>query len=305
MKFYPVKTNTVSSADEIGMLVDLERITGEDLFAYKKRMLELSSKITNSSHDGLLNGIANSLGLNEKSALKIELRNPINTSDLNINRPRVLITASKIILYKNYLNEDNFQIEMTIDLTDPHLTHKDVVSLINSQSTIYQATDLLPDVYDLKAFTFRKKDSDIIVLREPVKATKFFKLNNKNIKHGSLRFSESDIFRNELLDLEDESISKYQAYSVDYNNGIVKTILTPSGNGYVSYIYSELPFIIKSNPAALLSFTDEAADEILFTQQEKKTYNNTLDMFVPSQPKIDMVEYISELLKVSNQTWGE
>jgi hypothetical protein len=45
--------------------------------------------------------------------------------------PKVEVTASKMYLYKEYSNEDNFQLEEEIDLRGDIKFHKDVVDRIN------------------------------------------------------------------------------------------------------------------------------------------------------------------------------
>ena len=406
MKYTPIKFNTTTSIDEIGMILDLKRISGEDLFSYKKRLLEFANKETNSSYYGLLNAINNSLGLREQRALKINLKNelPGTMKDLEKNiSPKIIVSPHSIILYKNYRNENDFEIDLKIEINDKFKTHRDVVEEINAKSSYFIVNDLISEGEDaLPAYTLKNKNSEVSIIKEPLLSSKYIQLQNKNIKYGSVKFSEKTIYQNEVNQIDSDSFLKIQsilyeskkelaalnaitieyvhdslltkpivdvgindfnilikfnsnvataeeikdavdaherasglvyvfidgdlgqtqlapepkqklitatsnsaAYSIDYKNGILKSNLTPSGKGYVSYTYLDFPFYLESSPTSIISFANKDIEKILFNQYPKKEYSDKEDQNVPSQPKDDMIEYITELLKVSNQTWGE
>lgn len=431
---YPQQFNLVTSADETGMLSDIERITGESLSEYKKRILESSKKIANSSYEGLINGINRELGLvqqeviqtslkeiyngdladpdflftdytisdnryytgiidgvnthivgnkltshihlwpdnhlvgltvviagkhfkiisnnynqitinedfpllfiNETFILRTELvpnsligfgvllnndkyeiiSNTNNSITLNktiifkndkkfkviLNRPRVKITTSRIILYKEYLNEENYQLDLVIDLHENNITHKELCEQVNANSQYFYCTNLIPYSPEVKGFTLIQNDSDIKVFEEIVPSTKFFKLKHKNVKAGTLKFSESNIFGKEEEELNSELFGPY--YSSNYKEGIITTNMLPDGTGLVSYTYMDFPFSIYHAPAIIIGLSNKESEQFLFSQKEKILYNDFRSRFVSSQPKADMIEYIAELIKTSKQAWGE
>lgn len=65
------------------------------------------------------------------------------------------------------------------------------------------------------------------------------------------------------------------------------------------------PFQVESTPAIVTPFVDDDADEFLFARKEKLLYEDQRDRYISSQPKGKMIEYIAELLSVSNQSWGK
>lgn len=434
-RIYPEQFNLITSIDEIGVMLDIDRIVGEDLFSYKKRLLESGKKVANSSYMGLINGINRELGLSQKEIININLKeiyngdltdinfehtdfivsdnryyegiidgvntkisgnkltsathlwpdnylvgltliinnqefkvisntynsiivdsvfnslfvgetfilrtvlkvngliglgvilngdkyevisNTENTFTLNkkivfkttnptfkfvLNRPRVLITTSRIILYKEYLNEDNYQLDLVVNLHENNLTHRGLVKEINANSSYFYAEDLIPYDSELKAFTLIQSDSDIKVFQETIPSTKFFKLKNDNIKPGTFKFSEINIFGREDDELDEEIFGPY--YCTNYLSGIIKTNMLPSGNGTVAYTYMDFPFKVHHAPAIILSLADSESDQVLFSQKEKTLYDDFRNRFVSSQPKADMIEYIAELIKTSKQAWGE
>lgn len=431
-RYTPEKINIVSSADEIGALIDIPRINGESLQDYKKRILESSRRPSNSTYEGLINAINRDLGLEREIALEIlpakkyyalnnqdivlsgavirdnryytgtidavsvsavgnklssssplfiedeliglklliegveyliisntsnsiifdgDLSGLVNTPyeiypnwetnslvglavvtnnnkyvitsnsnnsieidvdyidshkprylSIEANSPRVNITSSQIILYKDYINEENFQIDKVIETRVKGLTHLGIIDLIN-QSSFFKANNLLGHNIEKAAFTFKKQDSDIRVSREEIPSSKFFRLKNKNIKEGSLNFSQSDIFFNETRDLINAPFGPY--YYVNHKEGIIHSKKVGSGNSTVTYTYMDFPFFVESSPAVVTAFADKTAELFLFTQQEKRLYTDPRNKEMSTQPKSDMIEYIAELLKTSRQSWGE
>ena len=77
-RYYPEKFNTLTSADDTAMIMDIERIPGESLFSYKKRVLESSSRLANSSYSGLINGINRELGLTQREIITVGLKYILN-----------------------------------------------------------------------------------------------------------------------------------------------------------------------------------------------------------------------------------
>lgn len=432
-RYLPEKFNVVTSADETAMLSDIDRITGESLFDYKKRILESSKRLSNSSYDGLINGINRELNLAQRELINVSfkpiingdledsntqfnefiisdnrlyqgiidgtltkildnklishehlwvdnylaglnvsigsdvfkvlsntyneitldktpsvlhlnesyviravytpnayvgyallldrnkyeiLANTENTFTVNkpityqekssysvvLNRPRVKVSSSRVIFYKEYLNEENYQVDLIVNLRDNSLTHRGLIKIVNQQSAFFNLTDLIPYEQEVKAFTLKQKDSDVKVFDEAVPASKFFKLKNKNIKPGTVNFSESGVFGIEEDELNEEIFGPY--YAINYIESTIKSSLLASG-GQVSYTYMKFPFIIEYAPAAIIGLSDKESEQFLFTQKEKILFEDPRQRFESSQPTAEMIEYISELLRVSRQSWGE
>jgi hypothetical protein len=433
-RYLPEKFNVVTSADETAMLSDIDRITGESLFDYKKRILESSKRLSNSSYDGLINGINRELGLAQRELITVDfkpivngdledpntqynefiisdnrlyegiidgtltrildnklrshdnlwtdnylaglkvcigsdvfrvisntyneitldraptdlhinesftiraiyvpnayigyallldgdkyeiLANTDNTFTVNkpityqqgstysivLNRPRVKVSSSRIVFYKEYLNEENYQVDLIVNLRENSLTHRGLVKLVNEQSHFFNLTDLIPFEQEVKAFTLKQKDSDVKVFDEAVPASKFFKLKNKNVKPGTVNFSESGIFGIEEDELNEEIFGPY--YAINHLQGAVKSSMLASGAGQVSYTHMKFPFVIEYAPAAVIGLSDKESEQFLFTQKEKILFDDPRQRFESSQPTAEMIEYISELLRVSRQSWGE
>lgn len=216
--------------------------------------------------------------------------------------PKVEVTGSKFLLYKEFSNDENFQLEKEIDLREEARFHRDIVTEINTLK-FFEATNLLDIKTDLFAFTLKRQASEDVVIKETVPAAKFFRLDNKKIKEDSVRFTEANIF---LREVPEDDVSKALGnYFVDYNNGVILVNTSPSGNKTVSYTWNDFPFTVISSSIVINSFNKEDSQEFLFLQKEMKRYTGPKDRFRSSVPKADMIEYIAELLAVRPENWGE
>jgi len=216
--------------------------------------------------------------------------------------PRVEVTGSKIYLYKEYANQDNFQLEKSLDLRTDARLHKNIVEEVNKLK-FFHAENLLDRREEIISYTLKRQSSSNEVISELVPSMRFFKLANSPVKDGSARFTEVDTF---LSEVSLDQVSQGRGnYSIDYDNGVVTAKSLPTGAGTVSYAWNDFPFTIQHSPVVINAFRREDSQEFLFFQAEVERYNNEKEHFVSSQPKADMIEFIAELLSVSAQNWGE
>ena len=219
------------------------------------------------------------------------------------NRPRVHISSSRLFLYKDFVHDHNFQLDKVIDIKQNGLTQKEIISRIN-ESDFFEGEDLMPHNVDVYAKTFKRQDSDTHVYSEPVPVSKFFKLKNKKVKEGSIKFSQEEIFFKETRDISSVNYGPY--FYMNHKEGIVHAKKIPTDvEGTVSYIYKKFPFMIESSPVIITSFSDDDAQKFMFIQTEKRTYEDVREKYMSTQPKSDMIEYVAELLSQSKELWGE
>ena len=216
--------------------------------------------------------------------------------------PKIEVTASRMNLYREYTNSENFQIEASIDLREDVKFHRDIVGIINTL-TYFEAEDLVEIKRDIFAFAIKRQTSEHIVIQENVPVARFFRFENPALKEGSVKFTEATVFlRESPEDLVSQEVGNY---NIDYTNGIVTVNTLPSGNGTASYTWNEFPFSLIYSPVIVNALTNESTQEFLFNQIEMKLYTSFKDKHISGQPKADMIEYIAELLAVKPQNWGE
>jgi len=243
---------------------------------------------------------------NTPNILKIEagdLTSVIGTEyKVRAFNPKVEVTGARFLLYKEFSNLDNFQLEKEFNLREDVRFHKDIVTEIN-QLKFFEASDLLDSRTNLFAFTLKRQSSENTVIKETVPAAKFFKLQNKRIKEDSVRFTEANIF---LREVDEDSVSQSVGnYYIDYNTGVVLVNTTPSGEKPVSYMWNDFPFTVTASPIIINPLNKDDSEEFLFLQKEMIRYNSAKERFRSSVPKADMIEYMAELLAVKPENWGE
>jgi len=216
--------------------------------------------------------------------------------------PKFEVTASQIFLYKEFINDDNFQLETTIDLREDVTFHRDIITIING-SKFFKAENLLDSRTEIFSFSLKRQSSEEVVIGEIAPATRFFKLENKSIKEGSINFAEVDVFLHEVL--LDEVSQAAGNYNINYDKGVVTVNTLPSGSKQVSYTWNNFPFTVISSPVVVNAFNRDDTQEFLFSQVEMERYTNYKERFISSQPKADMIEFIAELLAVNPQSWGK
>lgn len=243
---------------------------------------------------------------NTATIIKIEVGDLLEGDDtiykIRAFNPKVEVTGSKFNLYKEFSNDENFQLEKEIELREDVKFHRDIVTMINTLR-FFEATNLLEDKVDIFAFTLNRQSSENITIKEIVPAAKFFKLENGTIKEDSVRFTEANIFLREVV--EDDVSQAIGNYNIDYDQGIVKVNTTPSGNRSASYTWNDFPFTVVESSIVINPLNKEDSQEFLFLQAEMKRYTSQKDRFRSSIPKADMIEYIAELLQVRPEGWGE
>ena len=243
---------------------------------------------------------------NTSNILKIEAGDIAEADDtvykIRAFNPKIEVTASKFNLYKEFSNDENFQLEKEIDIREEVEFHRDIVEEINKLK-FFEAEDLIDPRVDVFAFILNRQSSESLVIKEIVPAAKFFKLGNDNLKLDSVNFAEANIF---LREVEEELVSQAIGnYNIDYDQGIVKVNTTPSGKRAVSYVWNEFPFTVTDSKVVINPFNEEDSEEFLFLQQEMERYTTPSERFRSSVPKADMIEYIAELLAVKPENWGE
>ena len=216
--------------------------------------------------------------------------------------PKIEVSASKIYLYKEYYNSSNFQLEKQVDLRKDAKYHSGLVEIMK-ECYYFEVEDLLTISNRILSMSLKKQSSEIQVTRETVPAANYFKLQNSNIKEGSVVFAEASTFLNEVDKIEVQD--KKGNYYVEYETGNVLVKKMPSGSQTVSYIANDFPYSIKSSPAIVNAMADDEIKDFLFSQIEMREYSNPKEQFISSQPTSDMVEYIAELIAVKPQSWGK
>lgn len=97
-KFKPEAINIRTALDDQGSFLGIDRIVGESLKDFKRRLLEVNINLASSTYMGLINGITRELGLTQQRAFRVELKaietNNVSSGTVSLTK-RVLTDSSK------------------------------------------------------------------------------------------------------------------------------------------------------------------------------------------------------------------
>lgn len=302
--------NIHHAIDELGALVGVERDLGEPAQDYRDRVWDVYVNKANASYGGLLYGANRELGLLSEPAISFSVASGVYLD----SGPRIDIEQARIVLYSEWKVGRTPTVELTIsidagkpnDWCDYHAHYmKDVVDIVNANSAIWEAT-----IVD-SSMQYRLAQELV-----PVTSVKLWKIQSLNSKHNKLEkdyiVPDSMIFNNPNLinesayrgidfDFSYEFVgpSAESDYWIDHDRGYVTLGLEYPSNIRCSYLYHDLPLVVKALPMKLYEFTDEYFQNTLY-----KVKQDSLDLEARSSLSPLAAGWINKLLLISNTTWG-
>lgn len=333
----PQRQRIKNDLDAQGTFLDLPRLAEESNHNYFKRLQSVIPLRGGPDHDGLVNGIARELGLDNKIGIIIS---PVSAGTAySAPSPHVEITATHINLYSEYVSPTDNTIDKSIDIFnhgDGYLVG-DVISEI--QSSEFFVADLGADMTGSeKSNGLFPGSSSTVVNREWVPANTFFYLKNSDVLPGSLYFTEKNVFQTELstfravnLAQADPNRSFFQSgfsgtdfdfdptatgltltwaitdlvtrpgeYFVDYENGTVIVKTSASGRGTCRYLFRDFPWYVRWSPVVVYSLRDENYKDEIF-EVETMLDNSTKQGLAASEG----VQVLTQVFERSPCLWGE
>ena len=301
--------------DEMGLLLDLQRLPGEDNPDYRHRLFRVFTRPTDSTYQGLLNAITYELGLDFYDLISIEfVGDPTDvglTAD-EVAQPRITIKDGVLTLYGHYVSDDEnliIQIDNKPQINLRKYEYADPTDLLDAINAtgIFLATDLAIEGIGAEprqdwSYTISNVDTNVWIVDEIVPASTRFTLLNSPLNDGMFFFGESRIFQR-LRDSE-EDILKPGDFYVDVETGEVVTASLPSGTGRVRYQYRNIPAVLEASPVSIGYIGSTEMQRYFFTQLELSLFDNPLERFINNIPTLEGTEIINELYRASNNYWG-
>lgn len=309
----PTRSRTKNDLDAHGAFLDLPRLAAESNNSYYKRLQSVVPLRGGADHIGLVHGITRELGLEESIGIKIS---PVQSGGKWLApSPHVEITATEIILYSSYTNEDTNTVDATIDIFNRGNGYllEDAVSQI--QTSEYFVAELG------SSMTGQEKTNGLfpgsscqVISKEWVPANTYFTLEHPDIIPGTLYFTEKDVFTTELSTAIAtpsptgftltwavfEEVTRTGEYYVDYENGIVTVKTSASGRGTCRYVYREFPWYVRWSPIVVYSLRDSVYRTEIF-EEETMMDNSVKSGLVNAEG----VQVFSQLYEKSPCLWGD
>jgi len=288
-------THSRNQFDELGDMVSLRRLHGEDNSSYRRRIQDAMVHYANASYQGMVYGITRELGLSIYDSITINPRVDGNGKFLAPD-PYIRFEGPYVYLYSDYTNN---MLDWAIDRFEAGGNYEHLgrlVEMINNTS-FFEAT--LPENIDYftRSMTILNQSNRRVVTFERVKASTVFALDHERIVPGSLFFSNRDVFRTEMDSIDDVLVPGQ--YYVDYHSGIIKVFTIPTISDIVRYQYVEYPFTVVASPIIIHDVTNENFRVKMFEQVLLD--DGTVAHGLPTELGVDI---INELLSVVPMYWG-
>lgn len=286
--------NIFNSLDEHGVMLGLPRLRGEKNKDYKRRLLDVGANKGASTYPGLINSINRELGLLFYDAITVSVK----TGETPAN-PTVIINSVEMLLYSDYPDTLEKTIELYgTDMFNIAYTVDDVVAAINTTAT-FEAVLIDSTKGSERSTVIKEQDNSIEVPTEDIPLANRFNLKNSNIIEPSISFSDIDIFINKVLS-NDLSLMSAGDYHIDYDIGQITVASVPSGRGFISYQYREMPFTVVASPIILKDIEEEEFQKRIFEQEVNYDGNVT-----NGAPKPEALDLIRELRTIRGLYWGK
>lgn len=289
------KQNVFNEVDQLGLLLDLNRIKGERNPEYKQRLMRVFSERANSTYQGLINGITRTLGLSLYDALTVTAKE--TSGVFNASNPGIIVSEAFVYLYENIITKN---LDLKIDRFDRVSTTSNLNGLVSAINTSTYFTASLATGVDgySRSMCVLNQTSGKQVTSEQVFNTNRFLLKNKNIIKGTLFFSDTNRFTTEVT--TEAGVNATGKYWIDYKKGIVLVYGPGAPNSSCRYEYILSPITLKASPVIIYNLQNQDFKAKMFEQLTAD--NNAIVNGLPTAIGTDI---INELLTVFPGYWGE
>lgn len=293
----PSRHQLVNRFDEHGDLFTLDRLPSEDNLAFKKRIMDMTYHPGGPHYEGFLNNLSRELACPRQLALTIDLKNGSDGKALARN-PRVDILADRIILYHNWLDYDNFEVDKEINIYDLGAEGyylNDLVNEINSSEYFFAALDddIRPNLHSVNLV---RGNTHKVIVDDVIRADDFTILSMQNIVEGTIWFSDTDAFATEVEGEPEED----GEYHVDYEYGRVLVHKLTDGSVTCGYTYATFPYEVDASLVHIYTLQDANYTKKLFHREYLQSGED-----IDALPNTEGAEVFHQLFKETEVFWGE
>jgi hypothetical protein len=255
MAIYTPQIHSVwNELDEFGLLFDLPRIEGELNKTYKQRLFDVFVNRANSTYRGLINGITRELGLSLYHAMTITPVWNSGGTDFKGANPAVVFDETKCYVYSDYtlgssglvLTIDRYEKASDTDTTA--YTMGELVQEINSTGYVYAVLQSGVSDSARSMCIFNQKSIDLVVGEDLSKGSVVVNLDNQYLLSSSVSISSSNLATRVATQ---EELVKEGQYFIDYDLGIVYTVIAPEPGSLIRYEYANNNFEVWASPVII------------------------------------------------------
>jgi hypothetical protein len=285
--------------DKLGLLLGLSRLPDEKNAEYKQRLLDVFVHRSDSTYQGLINGITRELGFSLYEAMTIK---PIIKGDGSALAPNpgIVFKDTKCYIYLN-VDETEEDPSFTFDRFDhsgDSFTYRELIQ--NIEDTGYFNIELIDGVNEntRSMSIFNQKSIKLISAESINKGGSIISLENDNLIPESFNLISSNL--TERVTVQEELILSNQYY-VDFAAGVVYTTQVPSSDSRVRYKCRNDDFSVMASPVILLNLQSSDIQTKMFEQVAAIDGSDDIN----GAPTAFGADLINELLSISGIAWGE
>lgn len=294
LNLQPVPHQIFNEFDRFGQLLDLKRIEGEDNVSYRRRLLDVMVRRSDSTYIGLIYGVTRELGLRILDVMNI--KPVVDGNDVPVApQPAIIFRDTKCSIYSDM---DNNVLDVQFDRYSSQdcCTMGGLVDLINANG-IFTATllaDAEPQFRSMMIFNQRSINdaTDIDISDAGVRIV----LPNTNLIKGTVGVSSANMQRRVYSETE---VVKSGDYFINLEDGIILTAGSPAEGSSVRYKYRNDDLTIQASPVIIHDLQSADFKEKMFDQISDG--NGEVDSGLPTNLGADI---INELLSVYPSLWG-
>ena len=291
MSYTPNKVLLPTGFDEFGLKLSLNRLEGESLDNYRRRLLLETCSPSGSSFENFSQAVSRKVGLFDYPALRFDLVLDGDGAPVAAD-PAIVITATRLLLYRDYENQT---LELEFSLLDKYngAFLQDIIDGVSGNA--YFTATLLDDSLAMKPSKQLQVGTNLISLEIPRLSNR--EVHDFNIPYiRDILFNDALLFRKEVNAVGD--ISEYGEYYIDRLAGVVFTYSSMLGGCTIEY--AKFPFDVNWQSVRTYEFKDDDVKYLI--------YDNLRDVDGTNEPLLlnsTGARMINELLLAHPLEWGE
>lgn len=290
--YTPSQHHVFGELDQLGVLLNLSRLSSERNDAYKRRLFDVFANRANSVYRGLINGITRELGLEIYQALTIaEVTGACSY-------PAIVFDETKCYIYSDYTDTTDglYTTLDRYDRLDDAWTYQELIDQINASGyfTAQLVSGIEPKLRSMCIFNQKTIKS---ILGEDISTAG----SVVNLENSRLLSSTMSVISDNLTDRVSSTseITGPGKYYIDADNGIIYSFEAPESGSTIRYQYRDTTTKIYASPVIIHNLQSSDFKEKMF---EQILYNGTYENGLSTDLGTDL---LNELMSVYGYFWGE
>lgn len=286
----------INLANLMGITV-LDDDTNQDL---KEKLYRTTKDQRNSSYEGIINALSQDLRLPKEAFIRLESNTTYDT--ISTINPVIECDGGFLRIYQVKMDNENYILDLEIHLRDISNIQQ-LVEIINQRVPYLVATIIAYP--ELPAYSLMRQSNIKTIRQEPLEITTLIKVDGSNILQGSIKFSNQQVFLNEVQ--YENAVLRPGDYYIDYQDGFIHPYSLPSLGDSVWYQTYTWPFEMIGSAAIVNEISSQSFQRYMFDQIpiNDLPIKDITQLMTNGAPTQMGLETIDRLLNVAALYWGK